>query len=847
MLSLVLRGVRAHLGRLILTVVSVVLGVAFVSGSFVLADSLRSIFNQVAEDSFAGVDAQVRAVEGDLNSSAADELRFSDDIADTVSELPEVAIVRGGLLAFEKAYSIDAAGNVVRSSGQPTFTVSWQGPSSVSSFRLLDGEAPTGQQVALDANQVEAGGFSIGGDVTVSMPSGDPEVFTLSGIIDFGEGGSGGAYFLLFDLPTTQRVLGAEGLVDSVVVGAADGVTPGDLAAAINAVLPDNLEAVTGDVVIGEQQDEFGSFIDIFGNVLLGFAVVVLFVSTFIIYNTFATLVGQRTRQYALLRSIGASARQIRSMVVWEAGLVGIAASAIGLFGGLGIAAGLKALFAAAGGDFPDGPLQIQLRTVIVVVLVGLGVTLVSALAPAIRASRVSPLEAFRSGGRPPRSLSFRLITGGIVFVPGVAMLGVGMFGNPGSTSSTLALMGAGGALLFIGTSMLSASFAGPVTSVLGAPIARLRGVTGEIARGNASRNPQRSSATATALMIGLALISGVAVLTQSILDTFDEILEESVAADLFIFEENQGLEFSGLVPDRLAELDEVASVSGYSTVEVRLDGEVVSATGFDSASGTDVVDMGVLDGDIRIGGDGVAVLDEVAAERGYTIGDQLSIEFEDGYTQQVTLRAIFDDAAVVENDWLLDRSLTRAHVNVDDVAFVGLTYATGANPDAARAAVEAVITAYPQLSVQDNTEFRETAEGQIASLQIVINGLLVLCLIVAFFGIVNTMALAVLERTREIGLLRAVGMTRRQLQTSVRNEAMIIALFGSVLGVLLGLLLGWAAVIAIPDSFVRNLGIPWTQLIIYVVVGALIGVLAAWFPARRAGRLDVLDAISTD
>ena len=847
MFSLVIRGVRAHIGRLVLTVVSVVLGVAFVSGSFVLADSLRSIFNQVAEDTFAGVDAQVRAVEGELNSSVADDLRFPDDIADDIAALDEVSIARGGLLAFEKAYSIDADGNVVRSSGPPTFTVSWQGPSELSSFRLLEGDAPTGQQVALNQSQVDAGGFTIGGPVTVSMPSGDPEVFTLSGIIDFGDGGSGGAYFLLFDLPTTQRVLGAEGLIDSVIVAAADGVSPRDLVAAISPILPDGLEAVTGDVVIGEQQDEFGSFIDIFGNVLLGFAVVVLFVSTFIIYNTFATLVGQRTRQYALLRSIGASARQIRMMVVWEAGLVGVAASIIGLFGGLGIAAGLKALFAAAGGEFPDGPLQIQLRTVIVVLCVGLGVTLASALAPAVRASRVSPLEAFRSGGRPPRSLTFRLITGGVVFVPGVIMLALGMFASPSSTSGTLALVGAGGALLFIGTSMLSASFAGPVTSALGAPIARLRGVTGEIARGNASRNPQRSSATATSLMIGLALISGVAVLTQSILDTFDDILEESVAADLFVFEENQGLEFSGLVPDRLEELPEVDAVAGFSSVEVLIDGEVESVTGFDSASGTAVVDMGVIDGGAQIGADGIGVLDDIAADRGYAVGDVLTVAFEDGYTQPVTVRLIFDDAAVVDNDWLLDRSLTRAHVNVDDVAFVGLTYAADADPVGARAAVEDVIAAYPQLSVQDNTEFRETAEGQIASLQIVINGLLVLCLIVAFFGIVNTMALSVLERTREIGLLRAVGMTRRQLQSSVRNEAMIIALFGSVLGVLLGLLLGWAAVIAIPDSFVRNLGIPWAQLILYVVVGAVIGVLAAWFPARRAGRLDVLDAISTD
>jgi len=847
MLTLVLRGVRAHLGRLVLTLVSVVLGVAFVSGSFVLADSLRSIFDQVSEDAFAGVDAQVRAVEPDLNSSQADALRFDDGIIDTIRALPEAAAVEGGLFAFERTYTVDASGEVVRPLGPPVFTVSWDGPSPVSSFTLLEGEAPVGQQVALDRPQVEAGGFVVGEELTISLPTGEPEQFVLSGIIDFGEGGTGGAFFILFDLPTSQRVLLADDLVDSVVVAAAEGVSPDELVTAITAVLPDGLEAVTGDVVIGEQQEEFGSFISIFGNVLLGFAVVVLFVSTFIIHNTFATLVGQRTRQYGLLRSIGASGSQIRRMVLLEAGAVGVAASGIGLLGGLGVAAGLKALFSTSGGEFPDGPLEIRTRTVIVVVIVGMVVTLASALLPALRASAVSPLEAFRSGGRRPRSLTFRIVLGSAVTLPGLLALGIGMFGDAGSTAATLALIGVGGALTFIGVSMLSAMFAGPVASAIGAPVARLRGVSGQIARGNASRNPQRTSSTATALMIGLALITGVAVLTQSILDTFDEILSESVSADVFVFEANQGLEFSGLVPDQLRDLPEVDAVSGFASVEARIDGTVRSVTGFDSDSGTAVVNMSVVEGTAEIGPGGVAVIDTVAEAEGIVLGDVLPVEFEDGFTTTVEVRGIYEDAAIVGADWLLDRSLTRAHVTVDDVTLVGLTFAAGTDPAAGRAAVETTIERFPQLSVQDNTEFREEAEGQIAQLQVVITGLLVLCLVVAFFGIVNTMALAVLERTREIGLLRAVGMTRRQLQSSVRWEAAIISLFGSLLGVVLGLLLGWAAVIAIPDTFVNQVGIPWDQLVVYLFVGGLLGVVAAWFPARRAARLDVLDAISTD
>ncbi|MDA0300499.1 MAG: FtsX-like permease family protein [Actinobacteria bacterium] len=846
MIKLALRGARANLGRLILTLISVVLGVAFVSGSFVLADSLRSIFNQVSEDAFAGVDAQVRGASNDMNSTNGETPRFNDDVISAIANLPEAEYTEGGLFSFERAYTIDANNEVVRPTGPPVFTGSWSGPSPVSSFRMIEGEPPTGQQVVIDPVQAERGGFVVGQEITVSLPTGEPEVFTLSGTIDFGEGGTGGAFFILFDLPTTQRVLGLPGQIDSVVVSAATGVSPDELVTAISAVLPDNLEAVTGEVVIGEQKEDFGTFINIFGNVLLGFAVVVLFVSTFIINNTFATLVGQRTRMFGLMRSIGASGKQIMQMVFIEAGSIGIAASGLGLVGGLGVASALKRLFSSAGGEFPDGPLEIRTRTIVVVIIVGMGVTLASAILPALRASRVTPLEAFRTGGRASRPLTVRIALGSAVLLLGLVFMAIGMFGNPGGTSATLALIGVGGALTFIGVSMLSAMFAGAVAGFIGTPVAALRGVTGRIARGNASRNPQRTSSTVTALMIGLALISGVAVLTRSILDSFEEVLNESISADLWIFETNQGLEFSGLLVEQLAELPEVDQVAGFSPTAIRIGDEVLTATGFDSTTGTSVVNMGIIDGTAEVGRNGIAILDSVAEERQLAVGDQLSVEFEDGFVTTLNVRGIFDDAAIAGADWLIDRDLSREHRITDAITFAGLTYAEGVDPAVGRAVVEATTAAFPQLSVQDNTEFQEEAEGQIAQLQVVITALLVLCLVVAFFGIVNTMVLAVLERTREIGLLRAVGMTRRQLQSSVRWEAAIISLFGALLGVALGLLLGWAAVIAIPDSFVSKLGIPWGQLVVYIIVGGLLGVVAAWFPARRAARLDVLEAIST-
>jgi len=845
MLKLVRRGIAANLGRLVLTLISVFLGVAFVSGSFVLADSLRAIFSQISEDAFAGVDAQVRAVEPELNSSQ-DLLRFDGSVVDEIAALDEVDYAEGGLFAFEQTYTQDDDGNVVRPQGPPVFTSSWGGPSPASAFTLVDGEAPSGQQIAVDEAQATAAGFEIGDVVTVSVPIGQPEEFELSGFIDFGDGGTGGAYFNIFDLETLQRILGVDGSqVDSIVVTATPGTNTNSLLAAIEPLLSAGLEVVAAEQVVAEQQEQFGTVIDIFGNVLLGFAVVVLFVSIFIIYNTFAILVGQRTKQLGLLRSIGASGVQIRLMVLIEALIIGIFASIAGLFGGIGVAWLLKQLFSTGGGAFPDGPLQILPRTIVVVVAVGLIVTLASALLPAFRASRVSPLEAVRDGGRKERSLRFRIIAGAAVLIPGLAALFFGMFGEIDGTAPRLASIGVGAALTFIGVAMLSALFAGPVAASLGVPVQGLKGVTGRLARDNASRNPQRTAATATALMIGLALITGVAVLTESILATFDELLEDSIAADLFVFEEAQGLPFSGVLVDQLGELAEVDQVSGYAFVEAKIDGEVESVTAYETETGTDVVNVGLVEGSIEVGTDGIGVFDEKAEELGLAVGDIVNIELEDGFTTDLSVEAIYDQDSVVGAPFIVDRDLTSPHLNVDNVGFIGVTLSDDFDTATARSAVENVVAQFAQLETQDNTEFQETQEEQIGQLQIIINGLLVLCLVVAFFGIVNTMALSILERIREIGLLRAVGMTRRQLRSAVRWEAVIVAVFGSLLGIGMGLLLGWAAVVAIPDTFISKIGIPWVSLVIYLLVGAVLGVIAAFFPAARAARLNVLDAIA--
>ena len=841
MRKLILRSIAASKGRLLLTMISIVFGVAFVSGSFILADSLRSVFDKVSEDIFAGVDAVVRAPEGEVSNSN-DPPRFDESVATALGAVDGVAEIEPGLSAFESIYTIDADGEIVRPQGPPVLAFSWAGPGELSSFTLIEGSAPTGQQIAIDTAQAEQGNFNVGDTIEVVTPGGIQE-FELSGTIEFG---SPGAMFVVMDLSTLQTVLDAPGLIDGIVLGAEDGVSADALVANLQAVAPDGIEVVSATTAEEETQAEFGEFITIFGNILLGFALVTLFVSIFIIYNTFAILVSQRKKQMGLLRAIGASGSQVRTMVLLESLVVGIVASIVGLFAGIGVAAALKWIFSQGGGAFPDGPLEIQTRTIIVVMVVGVFVTVVSAIAPAFRASRISPLEALQDTGASERSMKFRIITGSLVLVPGVILLTLGLLGTSGSTTGVLTLLGFGSILTFVGVAMLSALFAGRVASLIGAPVQATRGTMGRIARDNASRNPQRTAATATALMIGLALITGVSVLASSIIATFNDLLEDALTADVFIFEEAQGLTFSPTLVEDLDALDETGPVAGFIELDAVVGDETIGVSAFDGDVGSEIISIAVVDGVDTVAPGEVLVEDEKAEELGVGVGDSLTLAFEDGESETLAVVGVFEPSSILEGQLFVDRATSSEHLTDQGVGFVGLRYADGVDGETGRPAVDEVASEFPQLAVQDNSEFQEGLEDQIGQILIIINALLALCLIIAFFGIINTMALSVLERTREIGLLRAVGMTRNQLRSSVRWEAVIVGVFGALLGVIMGVLLAYAGITALPDEFITQTAIPWVSLVLYIVLGAVLGVLAAYFPARRAAKLNVLEAIST-
>ncbi len=859
MIKLILRSISASKGRLALTMLSIIFGVAFVSGSFVLADSLRSVFDEVSEDIFAGTDAVVRAVEDEVSNSE-NPPRFDEDIAAALDNVEGVGLFEPGISGFETTYTTDADGEIVRPQGPPVLTFSWAGPSDLSSLILLEGEPPTGQQVAIDKPQAEQAGFAVGDTITLTTLTGELEEFELSGLVEFS---SPGAFFIVFDLPTAQRVLDADGQIDGIVVAAEEGFDTNTLVDNLAVEVPEGIEVISAEQGINETQEQFGSFISIFGNILLGFALVTLFVSIFIIYNTFAILVSQRKKQMGLLRAIGASSKQVLGMVLLESLVVGVIASILGLFAGLGVASALKWLFSQGGGEFPEGPLELAPRTIIVVMIVGIFVTVVSAIAPALRASRTSPLEALRDAEDTERSMTRRIIAGAIVLVPGIVLLGLGLVGTSGSVAGVLSLLGFGSVLTFVGVAMLSALFAGRASHAIGLPVEAARKTVGRISRDNASRNPQRTAATATSLMIGLALITGVSVLATSIKATFNDLLGDALAADIFIFEEAQGLAFSANMVDQLDALPEVGSVAGFAELNadvvnyqelldgaddtVGSDGTLIdTVTAFDAQQGVNVIGIDMLEGTAAVGPNEIAVREDRAEDLGVVLGDTVNLRFDDPADVSFEVVGIFDQGAIVEGNWLVERTAITDFLELDVIDFVGVNLSDEVTAEEGRAAVDTVAVNFPQLAVQDNSEFQEGIEGQVDSLLLVVNGLLGLCLIIAFFGIVNTMALSVLERTREIGLLRAVGMTRSQLRSSIRWEAVIVGLFGALLGVFMGVVLAWAGISALPEGFITSTAIPFGDLLTYVILGGVLGIVAAYFPARRAAKLNVLEAIAT-
>ncbi len=832
--------------RFALATFAVLLGVSFVVASFVLTDGLLKTFDTLVEDANTDIDAQVRA-RSDFEEVAFTDRPIDEALIDVVAGVDGVAEVEAGSQSA-KIVPVKANGDPVETTGVPILSFNWT-DSTLDPLTLVAGEAPDEPgEFAIDEGTADRDDFVVGETYDIIGPDGR-ESFTLVGLTRFGdENALAGAVLMSFTLDELQRLDGTESSIRWINVAAAADVEPEVLIERLEAALPDDVEVVSGSVIIAEDQEDFADVVNIFGNILLAFALVAVFVSTFIISNTFNILLGQRVRQLALLRALGASAGQVRFSAVLEAFIVGLVASILGLGGGVLLALGLRALMNVLGFSLPSTDIILSVRTVVVAAVVGIGVTLLASLSPARRASSVPPVAAMRPGFRfGSGEGTRRTIIAIILAVLGIAGIGFGLFGDPDNTALVLLALGGGAVLVFVAVSMFAPLFSSPSAAFLGAPLQHLPGahITGHMARENAARNNKRTASTAAGLMIGLALIAMASVVASSLKDSFRAELGSTLTADFLVTAPNDG-DFSNRLAEDIAALPEFSEVSAVRYGSMRIEGDEKDLAATDLTLLTDLLDVEVQDGDPAASADPgfVMLTQEVADDLAVSVGDPLVVEFAATGEQTLTVGAIYDNEFLIAG-YLVDLSGWDQNFDAQNDNVIAAKAAPGVDLATADAALEPLEDAFPQLEFENRDEFRERLEGQLDSLLVIINVFLGLAIVIALLGITNTMALSVLERTQEIGLMRAVGMTRQQTRSMIRLEAAVVSLFGALLGVLVGLVFGWIAVVAIPDSVINRLSIPTGTLAIYVIIATIAALLAASFPARRAARLNVLDAIT--
>jgi putative ABC transport system permease protein len=845
----------AHKGRMLTTFAAVALGVAFMGGVLVLTDTMNRSFDDLFADVFRDTDAVVRS--GQTFSSDFGDVRGLVD-ADLLPEVESADGVRAAAGSSDGfAQIIDQQGDPVGDPmfGAPTFGGTWIADDELNPFDLSDGRAPEADdEIVIDRKSAKDTDYQVGDTVAVQSPGG-VDTFELVGIARFGTTDSpGGASYVLWTEAAAMRWVGEEGRFSSISVAAEDGVSQQQVADSIDEVLQvsdsSGVEVVTGVEITEETQSDIKESLSFLTTFFLVFAAIALVVGTFVIYNSFSIIVAQRTREMALLRAIGARRRQVRRTVLIEAVIVGVVGAAVGFVMGLGVATLLASVLGVPG----DG-LAIVPASIAVAVVTGVIVTVVSALLPAWRASRVPPLAAMREVAvdRTGRSR--------VRFVIGLAVLAVGLVTVAiGATGDTIETVGLGVGLVFLGLILVCPGLARPVSRALGAPVQRLRGASGRLARDNASRNPRRTSATAQALMIGVGLVALLLVVNSSIRASIDKTLDDSFAGDFVVMSGSFGM--IGLPPSVAADIEQVPEVSvvapiRFSPATVRIPpatdtGEDKSVTAT-SAGAFELLDLDVVEGNVELSGGEVVVSKDTADDQGLALGDELGIDLVDDDRPEAdrtaTVAGIYEspDATTSLGGYImgLDDFTAAAPSSTDAQIFVQL--ADGASVAEVEPELEDIVAPFAAAEVQSVDEYKDTIKAQLNVFLLLVIGLLLLSVVIAVLGIANTIALSVLERTREIGLLRAVGMRRRQVRSTIRWEAVIISLYGTVLGLAFGLVGGWGLVRALRDEGFGVFEVPIVPFIAVAVLGAAVGVLASILPAWRASRMDVLDAISTE
>lgn len=840
MLKLTLKNLAANRVRFAMTTFAVVLAVSFVVSSFVLTDGLRSTFGALSSEITDGTDLEVRPVQ-----AFGQPQTFDDATVAAVAAVDGIRVAVPTIEADDNTIRpINANGEEISSTGPPHLAWAWVEDDQISTFGIVEGSAPDeADEFALDLDSAADNGFVVGESYQVLTPTGS-HVLTLTATTTFGKNNDTlGAVLMQFDTAALQELTGIDGY-DAVAVALDSGADSSLVQRALATAIPD-AEVVDNATLESEQRADFNQNIDIIGNILLGFAGVSLFVSIFIIYNTFSIVLGQRTRELALLRMVGADPVQLRRAVQAEAMIIGVIASAVGIVGGVGVAYGLRGVFALVGADLPSSPTIVSTRTIIVACVLGIVVTLFSAVGPARKAARVPAIAALRDGATAGEgSGRARRAGGAIIGSVGVIAGGLGLFGGVG-TAPMVGLMAIGAIGVFTGVTLLSPVFARPLTRVLGWPIRSVAGVSGKLAQENAGRNPRRTATTAAALMVGLALVTMALVVGESLKAQLRSTLDSSVHADYLITEDSDA-GFPQALGAQVAASPVTADVVAWAYDDVRINGEIQEVTSADMSSIARLFDLGIVDGKAV---DPTAIYpllvsDDEASARGLSIGDLVPTDFSSGQTRDMTVTGIFSDDVIVEDNYVFDTATWTEVGAVDTLFWIAIAVQPGLTDAEVQAAFGGFTRDYPLAEVETFVQFVDGIEDEIDGALTALNAMVALAVVIALIGIANTLALSVFERTRELGLLRAVGMTRRQLRRMVRFEAGLVALFGAVLGVAIGIGFGWAAVSALPADFTSTVAIPVLRIVILVIVAGVSGLVAAWGPARRAGRLNVLDAI---
>ena len=852
MTRVALRGLLGRKLRAVLTAFAIVIGVAMVSGTFVLTDTIKAAFTTVFTTVYQNTDAVITgksAISSSNNGNAPTTPSLPASLLTQVRALPQVGEASGSI--SDSAQLVGRNGKVISSGGAPGLAFSYSPAGKhFNPLTLTSGSFPSSpDEIDIDASTASKHNFKVGDEIGV-VARGPVERFRIVGTVQIGGVSSlGGATISVFTLPKAQQLFNKEGKYDTISVAAKHGTSPQGVANAIKPLLGPSAQVRTGQAQAQQATKDTSGFLNIFQDFLLAFGGIALFVGSFVIANTLSITIAQRTRELATLRTLGATRRQVLRSVLVEAFVIGTLASIVGLFLGLLLAKALNSLLVSFGINLPQAATVFKTRTIVISLLVGIIITLIAAVRPALRATRVPPIAAAREGALlpPSRWAKFGPYAAAGTVIGAIVLMLIGLLVGGLSTGLRLLAVGVGAVALFIGFSMLAPKLVPPLVRVLGWPASRIGGSAGKLAQGNSARNPARTASTASALMIGLALVTLIGVLAAGLRTGFKNSANEVFVANYAVTAENNFSPISLSSEEAVRSVPGVTVLSGVRAGDGKAFGSHINVTGVDPNVGKVIkVDWtaGSQQTPAALGNDGAFVEKAYAKAQHLQVGSPIAVETPTGQTLHMTLKGITNPpkgGSSPYGDVTISQALFDSAYQNPQNLYTFVNMQGGVTP-ANTQRLNAALSAFPDAKLQTKSQFIANQLQGLSSLLNLLYVLLSLSIVVSLFGIVNTLVLTVFERTRELGMLRAVGMSRRQVRRMIRHESVITALLGAAFGIPLGILL--AALIGATIDF-GTFTIPVGTLVVFVIAAVIAGLIAAIWPARRAGRLNVLEALS--